>query len=584
MKKLLYIIIGLLLLSCSERKEYVEALNKAEALLDEDPDSALQILNHLTTNEKEFSKSRQMKYNLLILQAKNKAYIPITSDSIAKELVRYYDDHGSSNEQLAAHYILGCIYRDLGEAPKAVDSYQEAANRADTADNSCDYKTLSAVYSQMADIYHMQFLLTNEVEALKSASHFCLNAKDTLLSIRYQDKIAGVYIIMNKKDSAEILLQSVRNLYYKHNYIHDALRSSTKLIYLYVENKDNLDKAKLLLDEYEAQTRFFNNGKELPQSQRQYYYYKGLYYEGLGLLDSAEFCYRRQYQYNGKAQEAEPMYKGLLSVFKKRHQADSIAKYAQLYCEANDSSVAKKDREITALMSASYNYTRYQKESLANEAKANRLRSILIFICFLVVIISFIIWNEVKKARAKRIKELNAIKTEYLDATNEYNNNIRTLQLIDASHQEEILSIQKENEILKSRIDVLKNNEGIQEYITKSKQLKESDISKRISYLINHPTAGMRDNDWEQLAKTAGAYFPDLLHDLTKNARISQQEMRTCILLCFSLRESDIAHLLNTSAQRITNAKSTINQKLFGDNSARSLYKNLTSNYNIYTL
>ena len=56
MKKLIYIIIGILLLSCSGQGEEAE----------------------------------RMKDQLQELQAQNKAYIPFTSDSIAKELAQYF--------------------------------------------------------------------------------------------------------------------------------------------------------------------------------------------------------------------------------------------------------------------------------------------------------------------------------------------------------------------------------------------------------------------------------------------------------------------------------------------------------------
>jgi hypothetical protein len=49
------------------------------------------------------------------------------------------------------------------------------------------------------------------------------------------------------------------------------------------------------------------------------------------------------------------MYKGLLSVFSKRHLADSVAKYAYLYGMANDSSIALKDQNIMAQMTATFN-------------------------------------------------------------------------------------------------------------------------------------------------------------------------------------------------------------------------------------
>ena len=42
-----------MLLSCSERKEYVEALDRAKAILHDYPDSALTILNRLGIHEEE---------------------------------------------------------------------------------------------------------------------------------------------------------------------------------------------------------------------------------------------------------------------------------------------------------------------------------------------------------------------------------------------------------------------------------------------------------------------------------------------------------------------------------------------------
>ena len=65
---ILYIIIGITLLSCSERQEYIEKLEQAQSLLDEHPDSALQILDSLSLHEQDFSKSFRMKYQLLKLQ------------------------------------------------------------------------------------------------------------------------------------------------------------------------------------------------------------------------------------------------------------------------------------------------------------------------------------------------------------------------------------------------------------------------------------------------------------------------------------------------------------------------------------
>jgi lipopolysaccharide biosynthesis regulator YciM len=44
----------------------------------------------------------------------------------------YYDRNGTANERMEAHYLLGCVYRDLGDAPRALTSYNNAVDCADT--------------------------------------------------------------------------------------------------------------------------------------------------------------------------------------------------------------------------------------------------------------------------------------------------------------------------------------------------------------------------------------------------------------------------------------------------------------------
>ena len=95
-----------------------------------------------------------------------------------------------------------------------------------------------------------------------------------------------------------------------------------------------------------------------------------------GALSAGEFLY-----FHARAR--------MLHDFEKRHQTDSIAKYAQLYCMANDSSIALKDRDIVAQMAANYNYGRYQLKALENEKKFYQTLLILIgfIVCFIFVIL-----------------------------------------------------------------------------------------------------------------------------------------------------------------------------------------------------
>ena len=103
-----------------------------------------------------------------------------------------------------------------------------------------------------------------------------------------------------------------------------------------------------------------------------------------------------------------PMYRGLLDVFRKRHIPDSIAKYSLLYCQVNDSSIALKDQQLTAQMAASYDYHYYKEKALFNEKEAykNWLLSIILLVSLSIVIGIglFALHNYKKRHEAKRKK------------------------------------------------------------------------------------------------------------------------------------------------------------------------------------
>ena len=594
---------------------YTPALRTADSLMNDSPSVALAMLDSLKGEAQGWSKAQRMRYHLLTMKAQNKAYVDFTSDSLAKDVVEYYDNHGTANDRLLAHYLLGCVYRDLGESPHAVDCFLDAAACADTTARDCDYYTLSSVYSQMADQYRMQLLLSYEIDARWKASRYAGLAKDTLHMIYDMGLVSGAYMLLNKVDSGELIQKQTIQLYRDYGYVQKALEGSTVLMYLYVEKPEKLSEARALMNEYEAECNLFDHEGNLPPAQRQYFYYKGRYYDQLNILDSAEFYYRKVYYPGMSFSMRDAMYRGLLSVFQKHHLSDSIAKYALLFCEANDSSIAKKDQELTAKMSASYNYNRYQKLAQDNEKRANKNRMILIIIVGLVIIIALILWNLYQSDKRKKQRELEKLKSDYANATDEYNKNLHTLKLLEETHkstisemlkelthtQDENISfrqqleeqiaqyettkeeLENENESLKEKIAKLQKEEVISIYIDKSKRFKDTAIVDRFMLIAESPLMMPEDDEWEELVNTTSDYYPELIRDMNKLQGISVQEIRLCILVAMSIRESDVARMMGVSNQRITNIKSALNKKLFGDSSARSLYKNLSHRYDIFS-
>ena len=112
------------------------------------------------------------------LERQNRADSLMTNDSLALSLAKYFDRHGTANEQMRAHYILGRTYADLGEAPQAIQSYQDAIDRADTTSQDCDYYTLCRVHAQTASVYYDQLLPDNMIHEERLAMKYAKMAND----------------------------------------------------------------------------------------------------------------------------------------------------------------------------------------------------------------------------------------------------------------------------------------------------------------------------------------------------------------------------------------------------------------------
>ena len=600
---------------------YTPALRAVDTLMTDHPDSALTLLDYMKDEAESWSRSHRMRYHLLKLKAQNKAYADFTSDSLAKEVVEYYDNHGTANDRLLAHYLLGCVYRDLGESPHAVDCFLDAAACADTTARDCDYYTLSSVYSQMGRLYHKQLLLSYEIDACKKASHFAARAGDTLHMIYNMDIVSGAYILQNKIDSAELILNKAGELYHQYGFVQEELRSSAYLMSIYIEQKENLHKAKSLMDRYEANCSIFDTNGQLPSSKRIFYYYKGRYYDQLDKLDSAEYFYRKIYRPKMSYTAMDPMYRGLMSVFQKRHLADSLAKYAQLFCQANDSSIAKKDQELTAKMVSSYRYNRYQKESSERAKQVYGIRIILILVSILfvlIVVFSVAIGRRfIKRQREKeesiqkriheqdqeRLRRIHLEKEEELRQTHhqeleqlekdyqqrqtelrkEHERNHKTLIEKHHQEQEDWLQYQKQKE---QEVDSLKEEIAhlrLPENVANSEALMDAPIVKTIIELANKPVRPITKDEWRQLGKTIGKYCPQLIDDLNQQ-NASKDMIKVCFLTVLNVRHNEQAALMDLNKQDVTNIKTSLNRKFFGEKTSRTIYQNLLNRYHIYNI
>lgn len=567
--------VACLTVGCTDTGRYDAVLSQIDTLMEDHPDSALQRLDSLRIQKANWPKSLCMRFDLLEAKAQNKAFVDFTTDSVAKEFTDYYDSHGSANDRLLAHYLLGCVYRDLGEAPHAVDCYLDAISHADTTAADCDFYTMSCVYAQLSDIYYQQLLLTYSIRALKRASHYSFCASKPYYGILNVDKIANAYVLLNKKDSAEIILKEVQHLYKENGYIQAALQSSLKLMHLYVKDSLKLPKVKLLIDEYEAKSGQFTDSNDLKGNKRIYYYYKGQYFEGINNLDSAEYYYRKLRYSNMPFTAYNSMYEGLLSIYTKRHQPDSIAKYAKLYCEVNDSTIAKKDQERIAQMAAIYNYNLYQKEARQKEAKANFFFMWLIaiiFTFFIFILLALYVYRNIKQKKQDILDDYIRIQQEKMALED----------MLSKNHSEFVVEIEEKRLAIEALEAKLKESKTYKDINAIDRVLKSDKIVEKFEMLANGRGYAPTYSEWVKLRTLIDSAIPSFVPFIkAQNPLVSDTDIELCLLVRLGFRTDQIATLMHLSPSGVSKLKARLLYKIFHEKNggAKEFEKRLLKMY-----
>ena len=306
----------------------------------------------------------QMLQQLEQLEATNRTGEPLLNDSLAEDIVDYFDRHGSSNERMRSRYMLGRTYFFMEELPRALEIYNKAADCADTTAADCNYKVLSRIHAQKAVIFNMQIQPRSQLSELRLAEYYAWKGRDTLQAIECYAQQGDAYEILHIPDSNIIVKERASKMY---KGVGENERASLVLgtTILPLLDKKEVNKAKDYLYYYETSSGCFDENLNIEKGREIYYYVKGKYWLTVNNLDSAEFMFRKELR-NGKDLNNQIAgCKGLQEVFEQKKIPDSIAKYANLGYILNDSAYSLSEMQNIQKLQASYNYN--HKKLLAEQ-------------------------------------------------------------------------------------------------------------------------------------------------------------------------------------------------------------------------
>ena len=200
---LYYLLLTLLILTgCNAPNQMTDDLIRAEAWMNEHPDSALNLLKGIEQPELQ-TREHHARYALLYSQALDKNYIDLTNDSLINIAVDYYKDRDDVRAKFLSYYYLGRIYTNANNLTQATLAYMEAEQLVDELGD--DYAA-GLLYDQMGDIFQEYYDFSKALESYQYATTCYQKANKPLHKLYGMLSQSGIYKSMNKDtDSFHIL-------------------------------------------------------------------------------------------------------------------------------------------------------------------------------------------------------------------------------------------------------------------------------------------------------------------------------------------------------------------------------------------
>ncbi len=549
--------------SCQHSPSYPPSLLMADSLTYVDPQQALRLLDSLTEEMGEADEPTQRYHQLLTMKARDKAYIPHTSDSLMLALVDYYEHEGDKLLLPEAYYYLGSTYRDMNDAPRALEYYQKALSAMGEKEN---LRIKSPVYAQMGDLFRRQYLYDNALIAYQNAYHCDSIAKDTIgLIYDYRD-IATIYRRKNEIDSAmlyfqkaEILAKTLKNVY-----LHNLVTSQIASLQIRLGKIDDAMKS--------IQPSL--NHVNASNISSVYSIVSDIYFK-LRQYDSAAYYYNELLTY-GDIYAQRRAHERLADIANISHHFEEAHQHLLQYEWLNDSIERITATESVAQMKSLYDYQLREKENMQLKQQQERARNRYIIatlagilLIMLLAALSFyyhrrqrmltLQMNQMKHFEEERYKKTTAYiennKKEIGHLTAQIDQLQQEISTEKEVHHNEKQILLKELERQRQKIEQQNKLAEIemQERSDTEKKLLDSDTYKELKNIVQ--TNGILSPEMvEQIEEILGKLYPNYLPTLNLY-NLSPVNYRICLLTKMGIQSIYIATLVGRTRSTISKAK-----------------------------
>lgn len=508
-------------------------LDRAEAIMNERPERALEMLDSLAASGVR-GKSVESRLSLLRSMALDKNAMDTADVSIVLPAVRYYGRRGDELRKAQAYFYYGRILQNGGDDEAALETISKAELYAERTD---DLYLRGLIADSMGQYFEQEYEFKTAISLyLKALDYF--KDVDNSLNMRYMhESLSRVYIILDNTSEALDHARVAMDIAELDGNPEDIIETSLKLAYVYYSE-----------EQYEPAIELFDRVVDtycngiLPQS---YYMLLSQIYYSLGNMQDARL-------YAESLLDDEDVAPGAYALLSRIEEADGNYKKSNEYL--NELIKENFDDELRIKEASIHEADmRYKNRELVRiiEERDIRIRYItLIWSLSILTVIAIAL--SVVQTRRRQLQKKDA-------ELNEYRNRVTTMQEYSRILEKIKDSVPEKDELIESQINILNRLMNILVHSQEEIKLTFYNEFLNLTHKSEEGSSAMK----AVFLHSFEVQYPEVRRTLKYNyPALTDKDIDLYSLIGLGCSTSVIAYLYTTSESYIYNCRMSLRKKL----------------------
>lgn len=547
----------LCLAGCCESHVNEDAMNRAEALMMEFPDSSLMLLEGIDVASLRTERN-VARHAVLLSQAYDKNYIDLTDDSLVTIAVDYFSDKDNDRYYaMLSHYYHARVKLNAGNVAGGIISCMEAEELALAVG---DDFYLGLIYGTLADASNDGYNFKDELRFSQlSMEHFNRTGIEPYLRFAHLGYATALSNVYDYEASDSVLCSLASTEEYRSDTLF--LRELYRQFSIVKSCKKEKTTAKNML-------LYVMNGLKQPLEARGYGRLAKMYVDE-GKLDSARYYIGLGNRISGTSRDRYQILYAQYRLYMHERDYNSVSLIESRLIEADNDMTSSLWKQ--SIVNAQRDYFSHKANKAKMEIATQRKYLIAIIIVSLLVIIVLAGYVRYRRKRAElKIDNLKRILDEQAKISDEYiaDNMLKINEL-----QQDLLSINTENDELKEKLELQQRLLDIENERAKyerdrrdfiEREVKTSPLVLRIREQIKNERI-LTANDFDEIIEFVNEKYPDFEKKIYDIVKLSEHEYRVCLLLKCGMNPSEISRLVGRGSSSITNTRKRLYKKIFNE-------------------